>query len=130
MIVALRTDSPTAEILLIGQDGRELKKHVWHADRTLAKDLLKVLREQMQAVGGDWKQISGVAVFKGPGSFTGLRIGITVANSLAYGLDVPIVATQGDDWVSAATARLKSGENDRLALPFYGGEANITLPRK
>lgn len=130
MIIALRTDSPEATIVLFDTTGKQLKAHNWEAGRTLARELLKVLHEQLKSVGADWHKVTGVVVFKGPGSFTGLRIGLTVANSLAYGLNIPIVATQGDGWLQDGLKNLSRGQNDRLALPYYGGEANITLPKK
>lgn len=129
MIITIRTDKPEAEIGLY--DGTsQLSYHKWEADRRLAKELLTVIHEQLLAQKAEWAGISGVIVFEGPGSFTGLRIGITTADSIAYGNGVPIVGTQGDDWISTGLRRLAEGENDRLALPHYGAEANITLPKK
>jgi len=69
-------------------------------------------------------------VYKGPGSFTGLRIGISVANALAYGLNVPIVSTTGKDWQLQGIDRLKKGKNETSAVPDYGSEPHITLPTK
>lgn len=69
-------------------------------------------------------------VYKGPGSFTGLRIGITVFNTLAYANTWPIVGVTGDDWRQLGVKRLENKENDEIVLPEYGGEANITTPRK
>jgi tRNA threonylcarbamoyladenosine biosynthesis protein TsaB len=129
MILTLRTDNPNAEVGIYN-DGGQLSYHTWHADRKLAKEILTVIHQQLQKNGGDWPDISGVVVFEGPGSFTGLRIGITVADTIAYGNNVPIVAARGDDWITTGIARLIAGENDRLALPHYGAEANITMPKK
>ena len=72
--------------------------------------------------------IKGLAVFTGPGSFTGLRIGITTMNTIAYALDIPIVGTTGDDWLADGLARLRAGENDRIVTPHYGKPPNITKP--
>lgn len=129
MIITLRTDNPDAEIGLYDSQ-KQLGYFTWHADRQLAKDLLKMIHQELQKQNADWQDISGVVVFEGPGSFTGLRIGITVADTLAYGLGVPIVATQGEDWLQKGLDRLEKGEDDKLALPHYGAEANITMPKK
>ena len=74
--------------------------------------------------------ITGIVVFRGPGSFTGLRIGVTVANSLAYSRNVPIVGELGEDWAKKGISRIFAGESDDVVMPEYGGEANITAPRK
>lgn len=130
MILTLKTDNPVAQIGLYDDSGKQVRYHPWQADRKLAKDLLKEIKNQLEQQQLDWKDISGIIVFKGPGSFTGLRIGLTVANALSYSLDVPIIATQEDNWTETGLSRLKAGENDRLALPHYGAEAHITLPKK
>ena len=129
MFLALRTDNPDAEIGLFDQDGTQLDYYKWHADRSLAKVLLATIRDRLATQKAEWKDIKGLVVYQGPGSFTGLRIGLTVANAIAYGQDVPIVAQQGDDWIQNGVERIKKGENDKLALPHYGAEANITMPR-
>ena len=129
MIVALRTDTKDASIWLF--DGAtQISVFTWQADRQLAKDLLKAIHDELQKQNCSWQDISGVAVFKGPGSFTGLRIGITVANSLAYSLEVPVVGESGDDWLANSLNRLADAKNDRIVLPFYGADAHITVPRK
>jgi len=48
--------------------------------------IVKLLKEQ----GLTLKHIEAIEVNRGPGSFTGLRVGITVASALSYALNVPI----------------------------------------
>jgi tRNA threonylcarbamoyladenosine biosynthesis protein TsaB len=102
----------------------------WQADRRLAKELLPQLEKQLQKRDKTWKDISGIGVFLGPGSFTGLRIGLTVANTLADSLNIPIVGSPEGSWREIVVHRIQSGENDQIILPYYGSEAHITLPRK
>ncbi|MDB5187037.1 MAG: HAD-superfamily hydrolase, subfamily variant 3 [Candidatus Saccharibacteria bacterium] len=128
MILILDTSTGLCKLTLV--DGDHQFADEWQADRTLAKYLLGYLQQQLSAQGKTLTDITGIGVFQGPGSFTGLRIGLTVVNTIADSQQVPIVGTQGDDWQRCAIKRLQAGENDKIVLPFYGSEAHITTPRK
>lgn len=128
MIVLLDTSTPVCKLSFV--DGAETYHHEWQADRELARGLLKYVYDQLQIQGKDWKNITGLAVFEGPGSFTGLRIGLTVMNTIAASESVPIVGTRGEKWQEQALTRLSSAENDQIVLPFYGSEPHITKARK
>jgi len=128
MILLVDTSTPICKLTLFEGDLRY--DNEWQADRQLAKGLLKYLQQQLEKNNKTFADISGVGVMKGPGSFTGLRIGLTVLNTLADAENIPIVGETGDDWQNQAIARLKAGENEKIVLPLYGGEANITKPRK
>lgn len=124
MIILLDTSTATCRLTTV--DGEISNNFDWEAGRTLAKGLLAFIQEKV----GDVKNISGIGIMRGPGSFTGLRIGMAVANTLADGLGVPIVGETGDSWRESALGRLSSGEDDQVILPFYGGDAHITKPKK
>lgn len=128
MILLLDTSTPTC--FLAFRDGDYMYETSWEAGRGLAKGLLAFIETELTTQGKAWSDVTGIAVFKGPGSFTGLRIGITVCNSLAYAQSIPIVGVMGETWREDGAARLRAGENDEIVLPEYGGEANITRPRK
>lgn len=128
MILLLDTSTPICRLTLIDSDSRH--DQTWESGRELAKGLLGFLQQELNVIGASWSDLSGVGVFQGPGSFTGLRIGMTVLNTMVDTLAIPIVVSQGEGWQGIALARLEAGENDHLALPFYGAEANITTPRK
>lgn len=128
MILLLDTSTPECKVTLIDGDVRH--DYVWQADRTLARHLLSHLEQRLQEAGGSIERLSGIGLMIGPGSFTGLRIGMAVCNTLADALEIPIVGTQGDAWQQAALDRLAAGDNDKIVLPFYGGDAHITKPRK
>lgn len=126
MILAIRTDKPVAEIYLLDFDGREIDKYHWDADRMLADSLLANIEKIMSKNHISWKDLKSLVAFSGPGSFTGLRIGLTCANTIAYSLNIPIAGSNGENW-------LKDLDNlsfQKQILPFYGAEPNITKPRK
>jgi tRNA threonylcarbamoyladenosine biosynthesis protein TsaB len=130
MILAIRTDAPEANLVLLNDDGSVLSDVHWQADRRLAHELLGKLESLLTEHGGTWKDLSGLVVYQGPGSFTGLRIGITVMNTIAYAQTIPIVGTTSDKWISQGIELLANGKGEKIVLPEYGAEAHITKPRK
>lgn len=128
MILALDTSTPVCHFILL--DGDQRYEYDWDIGRDLADGLIGYIRQQLADHGVSWQDITAIAVYKGPGSFTGLRIGLTVMNTVADTMSIPIVGETGDDWVDKAVGRLNNGENERLVMPMYGSEPNITTPRK
>lgn len=126
----LLLDTSTSECRLSFVDGDWRYDATWEAGRGLAKGLLEFIEQHLTEQGKAWADITGLVAYKGPGSFTGLRISITVLNTLAYANNWPIVGSTGDDWQQAGIERLRKGENEEIVLPEYGGEANITTPKK
>ncbi len=128
MILLLDTSTPLCRLVLV--DGGDRFEHEWQADRTLAHGLLSYIDTALRSHDKTWSDLSGIGVFEGPGSFTGLRIGLTVMNTLAESQSIPIVGGRGEAWHSNILDGLKSGKNDHIVMPFYGSEAHITSPRK
>ncbi len=128
IILTIRSDKPEAEIGLY-EDQNQIAYLVWPAHRELSNTIHTKIKELLESQHKDFTQIEGIVCFKGPGSFTGLRIGITVADAFAYGLNIPIVA-EIDNWIEKGIQRLKAGENERIALPHYGAPVHITQQRK
>lgn len=128
MIILLDTSTATCYLTLV-QDDR-IFSYEWEAGRGLARGLLGYFQEKLAEHDKTFADISGIVGFRGPGSFTGLRIGITVLNTLANAQHIPIVGTTGEDWKAQGIERLKAGEDDKIILPHYGSDANITQPRK
>ncbi|HET7827726.1 MAG TPA: tRNA (adenosine(37)-N6)-threonylcarbamoyltransferase complex dimerization subunit type 1 TsaB [Candidatus Saccharimonadales bacterium] len=128
-ILALRTDKPEAE-LYVYRDGKKLAELKWPAHLKLAETLNAKIDEILNKSSISYGELDGLAVYKGPGSFTGLRIGLSTANALAYGLDLPVAAASGGDWLQTAIQALASGQTDQVALPDYGAAPHITKPKK
>lgn len=129
IILTIRTEKPEAEVgLYDGQ--KQLAYQTWQAHRQLAESLHITIETMLKSQHKTWHDLQGIVCFQGPGSFTGLRIGLTVGNALSNSYDLPIVAEQDPSWIENGIARLLGGERDQLALPYYGADAHITPPRK
>ncbi|NND16831.1 MAG: tRNA (adenosine(37)-N6)-threonylcarbamoyltransferase complex dimerization subunit type 1 TsaB [Eudoraea sp.] len=57
-----------------------------------AEELHVFIEELMKEAGRSFPELSAVAVSKGPGSYTGLRIGVSAAKGLCYALDIPMIS--------------------------------------
>ena len=128
-ILTIRTDKPEAEIGLYA-DQQQLVAIAWQAHRELAETIHVRIQELLNQTDKTLQALEGVVVFKGPGSFTGLRIGLSVANALADSLQLPIVSTQGEQWANDGIQRLEKGDNEKLVLPEYGSLPHTTQPKK
>ena len=62
-------------------------------ERSHARLLNQFIRQALDDAGHTPKELDGVAVSKGPGSYTGLRIGVSTAKGLAYALEIPLLAS-------------------------------------
>lgn len=129
LILTIRTEKPEAEIGLY-DDSQQLAYETWQAHRELAETLHRKIESLLKSQQRTWSDLQGIVCFQGPGSFTGLRIGLTVANALSDSYHLPVVATQDPRWLEHGIECLLSGETDELALPYYGADAHITLPKK
>ena len=129
MILALRTDSPETYIGL-WQDGSEIDQLNWESGRELSIQLMSKIDQLMTKNNQDLATIDGIIVYQGPGSYTGLRIGISAVNAIGYGIGCPVVATTSDDWINQGIAELEQVASFSPVTPEYGGGVHTTKPRK
>ena len=129
-ILSIKTDNPIAEIG-IWEDTVNKDTLSWEGHRQLANTIHLQLKELLMKNFLKWEDIDAIVVYKGPGSFTGLRIGISVANALAMSLHIPINSVAGgDEWAKLAINEILAGKDEKIAVPEYGSEAFTTLPKK
>lgn len=91
MIIAIETASTNPSIALAENDGGTIGQDAWTSERRQEHELLPRLLELIDQSGRSLEDASAIAVGIGPGSFTGLRVGMSVAKGLAYALQRPIV---------------------------------------
>ncbi len=128
LILTIRTNKPEAELGLY-QDDTQVAYTVWQAHRLLAETIHLQIKSLLDGQRKKLQDVEGIVAFKGPGSFTGLRIGLSVANALATSLPAPIVSTKGDDWIKNGAKKLASGDNENIGLPEYGSAPHVTQPK-
>lgn len=129
MILAIRTDQPRAELYLCHQ-GKQIDSIIWQAHRELADTILVKIEQIIKQNRIEFSDLQGIIVFTGEGSFTGLRIGTTVANTLGFSLDIPVVAIGGEQWLAQGLVEQKSAQPGQLAIIDYHSGPNITQSKQ
>lgn len=89
-IVALDTSNQPMSVALWGEQGLIVEKTTT-IKRNHSVQLMPAIDELMQEAGWKVSDLDRVAVAKGPGSYTGVRIGVTVAKTLAWAGDLELV---------------------------------------
>jgi tRNA threonylcarbamoyladenosine biosynthesis protein TsaB len=74
-----------------------------------SENLHVFIDEVLKSAGKSIKEIAAIAVSKGPGSFTGLRIGVSAAKGLSFSLDIPLISVSTLTSL-AYTIKVKEGE--------------------
>lgn len=90
MLLAIDTSTDSASLALV-RDGRVLAEATWRCGQNHSVELLPHLSQLLNETEIELKAISCVLVAKGPGSFNGLRVGLSTAKGLALSLDIPII---------------------------------------
>ncbi len=75
----------------------------------------KVLSDHQQGLSG----LDAIALTTGPGSFTGLRIGLGIAQGLAFGVDVPMIGLSSLQVMAASAKRMLSVADGVSVLPSF-----------
>ncbi|MCK8491358.1 tRNA (adenosine(37)-N6)-threonylcarbamoyltransferase complex dimerization subunit type 1 TsaB [Spirosoma sp. RP8] len=91
LILSLDTSTAACSVAL-HKDGTLLGCYELFTERTSAAMLTTLIDNVVAQAGFSLSQLDAVAVAKGPGSYTGLRIGVSTAKGLCFALDKPLLA--------------------------------------
>ncbi|MCL6634424.1 MAG: tRNA (adenosine(37)-N6)-threonylcarbamoyltransferase complex dimerization subunit type 1 TsaB [Peptococcaceae bacterium] len=89
-VLGIESATPVAAVAVVGEEGVLAERLVWN-QRTHSVNLLPMIKEVLEDAGIDRRSLAGIAVSGGPGSFTGLRIGMATAKALAQVWAMPVV---------------------------------------
>lgn len=91
LILNIETATPVCSVALCS-DGKIITKKESHRHNSHSSLLTVFIEEIFKEVGFELKSLSAIAVSKGPGSYTGLRIGVSTSKGLCYALEKPLIS--------------------------------------
>lgn len=111
--IALHTSTPQLGIAISNFAG-DSRFQVWDLGRDLASHLHQYLLEIISPQ--TWQDFQFIAVAKGPGGFTGTRVGVVTARTIAQQLDIPLFGISNLAAVAEANARRGASPLGRSAI--------------
>ena len=124
-------NTASAEKIIIGLIDKQgkflIKKSIQAKYRQSEKFLLSIEK----LLGNKLKKIKGIIAVKGPGSFSALRVGLTMANTMAWALQIPIIGigldkARDEKLINQGFNRLKKIKKFKPVMPEYGMQPNIS----
>ena len=108
----LYLDTSTPKTILRLND----QEYQYNFEGDLAEKLLRFINDKLAENDKTWQDLTEITFMSGPGSFTGLRIGASIVNTLSHELKIPL--------------KDHHGKQHKIIIPNYGRPANISAPRK
>ena len=105
----------------------------WEAHRELSKTFYVKLDEILTRNKLNYGDLDSIIVVRGPGSFTGLRIGIVIVNAFAYALKIEtagVIQKEKMNLEEIYREGKKHFKKGQIIEPFYGREPTITTKKK
>jgi tRNA threonylcarbamoyl adenosine modification protein YeaZ len=127
MLLAIDTSTESASLALV-QDSQVLAETTWRCGQNHSMELLPRLAHLLNEAKIELQSIDCVMVAKGPGSFNGLRVGLSTAKGLAFSLGIPIIGVS-----SLELEAYQHAENDLPICPIFNagrGEIATALYQK
>ena len=106
MLLAIDTASRCTSVALYGEE-RVLGERTWRSTNNHTTELLPAIVGMLAQQRVAPNSLTGIVIALGPGSFTGLRIGLSVAKGFALALDIPVVGIPTLDILAEAHAHQK-----------------------
>jgi tRNA threonylcarbamoyladenosine biosynthesis protein TsaB len=129
-ILGIETSSPVCSVGFVNDQGLSIERSIIDA-HIHSEKLLTLLGEVLRQAEVDLEILDAIAVSIGPGSFTGLRIGLSTAKGLCYSLDNKLIAVSTFDAVARAAQESKLATSriniviDAKQGEFYFGTTDL-----
>lgn len=110
LILNIETATPVLSVAL-SRDGRAIASRIEDTGNSHAEMVTLLISEIMEEINLTYDQLDAVAVSKGPGSYTGLRIGVSTAKGFCYAKDIPLIAVDTLQAVALGMAEQHNSKN-------------------
>jgi tRNA threonylcarbamoyladenosine biosynthesis protein TsaB len=122
----LAIDTATQVMSLALHDGRSLlAEHTWHTTNNHTVELAPTVQNMLVQCRASVEDLKVLAVSTGPGSYSGLRIGVALAKGMAAAQHLPLVGVSSLDTIAAGQAHFQSS----LIVTVQAGRGRVIVGR-
>lgn len=132
-VIAIDTSSDRAGVALF--DGQHASVLAWNAHRNHTVDTLTQIDHLVRLAGLQLHQLDGVAVATGPGSFSALRVGLSIAKGFSFSLSLPLAGVPTTDaiaaplaWSERSVVAVMTAGRDRVVWSRYESDGSSDGP--
>lgn len=117
--LAINTASRTTQIALLKQD-KILKEKEWISENNESEKLMPEIDDLLKNKKIKYDDLERIIVVKGPGSFTGLRVGVSVVNAIAYVQKIPVYGIDSFKFL-----RAKNEDDEIEVIVLFAGRSEV-----
>lgn len=135
LILSIETAAGCGSVALTRGSGSLIAEAAVHAETSHSRRLLGSVEWVMQAAGTNWNDLDAIAVSIGPGSFTGLRIGLAAAKGMVFAAGKPLIAVPTLDAVALSSPLIDcplwcvmDARKQEVYAACYGADRRQTSP--
>jgi len=123
------TTTQTAKIGL-AENEKIIAQDNWEANQKLAEELVGKIEKLLFENKKNLKQVENILVHNGPGGFSTLRIGVVAANTLGFGLNIPVFGIEGELTLLEEILEKPRGVKPEPVKPIYTFPPRITISKR
>ena len=137
MILAINSSTVQYSVALMTLKGVVVAEYMVIPKGNTFTGFMPAIDRLLDSSGSDINAIEAVAVATGPGSFTGLRVGLASAKGIAYSMDIPLIGISGIDALASSVPHTEipvcamiSSRRDEVFYAFYKKGADDSFKRR
>ena len=100
-------------------DGDNIDSQKWQWEKDTGTEVLRNIKKLLEKHKKKLVDIKAILVNAGPGSFTGVRVGVTVANTLGWTLNIPVIGYRDGELDKLLSRKFTQTKFSKPVLPYY-----------
>lgn len=126
MKLGIETSTRNCSVVLWDNRGRFYSREKSETQFVHAEQLHNMIQEVITEANANWRDLEAVVIGRGPGSYTGLRIGVSCAKGICFSLQIPLYSISSLTLMVQSAPEVRSSKNvlavmDARRMEVFGG---------